>query len=234
VSARKLIVNADDFGYSTGVNRGIARAHEHGIVTSASLMVRQPAVEEAAAYALAHPELSVGLHVDLGEWRFAAGGWSPLYELVPPEDGAAVAQEVEAQLERFRDLLRRGPTHLDSHQHVHERDPARSALRELARKLGVPLRHLDSRVRYCGDFYGQTAEGEPLPHVITVQSLRRILRSLPDGISELCCHPGDAADLESGYAEERRLELAALCDASVRATLSKERIELLSFAQVGR
>ena len=46
--ARHLIVNADDFGYSRGVNRGIIEAHERGIVTSASLMVKQPASEEAA------------------------------------------------------------------------------------------------------------------------------------------------------------------------------------------
>ena len=47
---RRLIVNADDFGQSPGVNRGIIEAHQHGIVTSASLMVSWPAAAEAAAY----------------------------------------------------------------------------------------------------------------------------------------------------------------------------------------
>ena len=61
---RYLIVNADDFGQSDGVNRGIVRAHEGGIVTSASLMVRWPAAEEAAACARTHLRLSVGLHLD--------------------------------------------------------------------------------------------------------------------------------------------------------------------------
>ena len=51
---RELIVNADDFGLSEGVNRGIAEAHEHGIVTSASLMVRGASAPAAAAYADAH------------------------------------------------------------------------------------------------------------------------------------------------------------------------------------
>jgi predicted glycoside hydrolase/deacetylase ChbG (UPF0249 family) len=64
---RTLIVNADDFGLTSGVNAGIARAHEEGILTSASLMVRWPAAAEAAAYAARTPGLSVGLHVDLGE-----------------------------------------------------------------------------------------------------------------------------------------------------------------------
>ena len=60
------------FGLSEGVNRGIIRAHEQGIVTSASLMVRYPAAAEAARYALQHPRLSVGLHLDMAEWVYRA------------------------------------------------------------------------------------------------------------------------------------------------------------------
>src|SRR5687767_10207836 len=63
---RYLIVNADDFGLSPGVNAGIVAAHENGIVTSASLMVRKLAAAEAADYGRRHPKFSVGLHVDLG------------------------------------------------------------------------------------------------------------------------------------------------------------------------
>src|SRR3712207_8784245 len=54
-----------DFGLTDGVNRGIIEAHERGIVTSASLMVRYPAAKDAADYARSNPALSVGLHVDL-------------------------------------------------------------------------------------------------------------------------------------------------------------------------
>ena len=83
---RYLIVNADDFGQSHGVNRGIIEAHERGIVTSASLMVRWPAATEAAAYSRQHPHLSLGLHVDFGEWACRGGHWVPLYEVVPSND----------------------------------------------------------------------------------------------------------------------------------------------------
>jgi predicted glycoside hydrolase/deacetylase ChbG (UPF0249 family) len=76
---RRLIVNADDFGLCHGVNRGIIETFERGILTSASLMVRYPAAAEAAAYARLHPELSVGMHLDLGEWVFKEGEWIPLY-----------------------------------------------------------------------------------------------------------------------------------------------------------
>src|SRR4051812_5062264 len=115
-SQRYLIVNADDFGLSPGVNRGIITAHEHGIVTSASLMVRWPGAVEAAAYAKTRPELGVGLHIDLGEWAYRDGEWIALYQVVPLADHEAVFAEVERQLTCFRGLLGREPTHLDSHQ----------------------------------------------------------------------------------------------------------------------
>jgi hypothetical protein len=71
--ARFLIVNADDFGLSEGVNRGIIEAHERGIVTSASLMVRNRPPRGGAIRAN-QPRLSVGLHVDLGEWTVGDDG----------------------------------------------------------------------------------------------------------------------------------------------------------------
>lgn len=58
----RLIVNADDLGYATEINRGILEAHERGAVTSASLMVDRPAAEHGAAIARRTPRLSVGLH----------------------------------------------------------------------------------------------------------------------------------------------------------------------------
>ena len=75
---RLLIVNADDFGMSEDVNRGILKAHFEGIVTSASLMVRWPDAAEAADYGRKHPGLSVGLHFDTGEWTCRNGEWSRL------------------------------------------------------------------------------------------------------------------------------------------------------------
>src|SRR4051812_48519364 len=113
---RELIVNADDFGLSPGVNRGVAESHERGIVTSASLMVRMPAAPAAASYARAHPALSVGLHLDLGEWTRRAGAWALVYEVVPSGDAGAVRGELARQLAAFRALLGGEPTHLDSHQ----------------------------------------------------------------------------------------------------------------------
>ena len=230
--SRAVIVNADDFGQSDGINRGIVEAHERGVVTSASLMVRWPAARAAAAYARGQPRLSVGLHVDLGESIYRAGEWIALYERVDRQDARAVEAEIRAQLALCRELLRRDPTHLDSHQHVHTEEPARSILEGIARELDVPLRHRSARLRHDGRFYGQTRTGDPLTAGITPAHLVEMLGSLPDGVTEVACHPGFADDLVTMYHAEREVELETLCDPAVRRALCDEGIALIGFADL--
>lgn len=230
MTERILIVNADDFGRSPGINRGVIRAHEEGIVTSASLMVRWPAAGAAAEYARSRTKLGVGLHVDFSEWEFAQGQWRPVYEVVTA-DPVAIEEEVARQLERFRELVGRDPTHLDSHQHVHRRDPFEPVLVAVADALGVPLRERTDGIAYCGAFYGQTATGEPLPEAISTGRLVELIKQLPVGVTELACHPGEPeGGLDSVYERERALELSALCAADVRAALTRNKVVLATFA----
>lgn len=70
---RRLIVNADDFGRSAGVNEAVARAYRDGLLTTASLMVNEPACAEAVGLARDHPRLGVGLHLVLLCGRSALG-----------------------------------------------------------------------------------------------------------------------------------------------------------------
>jgi chitin disaccharide deacetylase len=226
---RYLIVNADDFGLSFGVNRGIIKAHEQGIVTSTSLMVRWPAAFEAATYGREHQSLSMGLHLDFGEWAYRDGAWLPVYEVVADHDSAAVAKEVSRQLSNFRRLVGKDPTHIDSHQHIHLRESVRPVVVEAAVSLGVPVRQCRSKVHYCGAFYGQTAEGLPFPYGISEDSLYRILAGLPPGFTELCCHPGEGVEVDTMYRSERSVEVKVLCDPRIRAAISAMGIELCSF-----
>jgi predicted glycoside hydrolase/deacetylase ChbG (UPF0249 family) len=226
---RRLIVNGDDFGQSAGTTAGVAAAFERGVLTSASLMVRWPTAGAAASYAAAHPTLAVGLHFDFGEWVYRNDEWTPLYEVVSLDDARGIDTEAWRQVERFRELVGRSPTHLDSHQHVHRLEPVRSALLAIAERLHVPLRQCTPGIRYCGDFYGQTDKGVPSPDAISVGALLRIVASLPPGVTELACHPASEDDVESMYAAERPEELQTLCDRQVRAALRDERIVLQSF-----
>lgn len=233
-TVKRLIVNADDFGRSFGVNRGIITAHERGIVTSASLMVRWNAAVDAAQYAREHRELDVGLHFDAGEWIYQDEAWATVYTLVDLENSAAIETELARQLDAFQKLVGRPPSHLDSHQHVHRHEPARSILAHAATALGVPLRGHDPAIRYCGDFFGQGSKGESLPELISVERLLKILVRLPSGVTELGCHPGEDFDLDSAYQDERVQEVRVLCDPRVRLAFRDSGITLCSFIDLAQ
>ena len=228
---RYLIVNADDFGLSRSVNRGVIEAHERGIVTSASLMVDRPGAVEAATYARNRTELGLGLHAELGAWRVTRLPRKGAVRSEAALERRASAQ-LERQLERFRSLTGRDPSHLDSHQHRHVRDEVRPLFERLAHDLGVPLRRVDARVRFLGEFYGHDGRGRPDPQAIASASLAGLLETLEEGVTELCCHPGYADDLDDWYRLEREQEVRALCDPAVGAAVANLEIELCTFADV--
>jgi predicted glycoside hydrolase/deacetylase ChbG (UPF0249 family) len=228
---RFLVVNADDLGLSEAVNDGIFAAHAEGIVTSASLMVRQGAAAAAAERAHEFPELAIGLHIDLGEWNYEEGEWTLAYSHCDGDDRAAVEAECRAQLERFRALLGRDPTHLDSHQHVHESEPAKGVTEALAAELGVPLRN--RAIPYQGGFYGQSGKGDPYPEGISPEALMSLIRDLQPGWTEIGCHPAAGPVPTSSYDAERQKELETLRAPRVRSLLDREGIALRSFADFG-
>ncbi len=228
-AARRLIVNADDFGLTSGVNRGIIEARERGILTSASLMVRGSAAAEAADYARRHRAFSVGLHFDAAEWRFERGEWVQNYVVADSSDENAVRLELERQLNAFTELVGRTPTHLDSHQHMHLREPARSVLLAAANKLRIALRSCTPAITYSGRFYGQTTEGERYEEGVSPAKLIRMIETLPAGWTELSTHPGYGAGLASIYAAEREEELRTLCDPDVHVSLTTNHVQLCSF-----
>ena len=211
---KRLVVNADDLGLSGGVNRGILEAHEHGVVTSASLMVDRPAAEEAVALAR---DLPLGLHAVLD-----SGGSM----LVPLDQ---VPEELERQVDRFVGLAGRPPTHVDSHHHIHREPRLARAFAQLADRYELPLRDRDAP--HCGLFYGRW-DGETHPEQIGVESLLRILDGLENEVTELGCHPGYADGLDSRYTSEREHELHTLTDPRVRERIAAIGIELVSWAGI--
>ncbi len=120
---KRLVVNADDFGFTTDVNEGILRGHVEGIVRSASLMANGSALEHAVAISRRHPELGVGCHLALvqGESLARPGTRLPAtlaQLLAAPPSAEFMLAESRAQVEA---ILARGvrPTHLDTHKHTH-------------------------------------------------------------------------------------------------------------------
>jgi predicted glycoside hydrolase/deacetylase ChbG (UPF0249 family) len=213
---RYLIVNADDFGMSPGVNRGIVEAHRYGVLTSTSLMVNRPGCDEAVALARENPDLSVGLHLELDE---AAGG------------GAAVVRD---QFVRFERLLDRSPTHVDGHRDLHLRPEWLPHVLIYARRCGIPCRG-QSPVTRLDRFYGQWGGRSHLEQ-IGVESLVAILDAgVREGVTELVCHPGYVdSTLHSSYALERETELVTLCDPRVRVAVRAAGARLVGFGDLPR
>lgn len=151
---RRLIVNADDFGRSSSINHAVQQAHREGILTSASLMLNEAALDEAVALARANPRLAVGLHLTL------IGGHAALPHAEIPGlvdasgafggDPARVGcryffqpalrdqlrREIAAQVRKFSATGLR-LSHLDGHMHLHQQPVVFRLLAENARAWGL-------------------------------------------------------------------------------------------------
>ena len=224
---KHLIFNADDFGASTGVNRGIVECHTRGVLTSTSLMVDGTAVCEAVAMSKDHPNLAIGLHWDVqGETDECT---------FPLNDRQAVRDEFRRQLDEFHKLMGRPPTHVDSHRHNHRRPEVFHTMWELVAPLGVPLR-CDGQVHFVGGFYAQWEWKVTNLEYVSVEFLQNMLhREVMDGWTELSCHPGyRSPDYTAVYLAEREAEVRTLTDPRIAETIRELGIHLASYADFGK
>jgi chitin disaccharide deacetylase len=289
--ARNLIVNADDLGWTTGVNRGVAEAHRNGIVTSASLLANGEAVAEAVELARDTNGLGVGVHLNLNDGPPVApresvpslvndsgefeGGPDGLLLKIATRGLAMREVEIEweAQISKVRNAGIE-PTHLDGHKHVHmlpglfeialrlakrhgigairvshEASGLRAALSTGASraavvlKQGVQARGLKLLARDARDqaeragvstadyFCGIAQTGE-----LTKEGLARLLRSLPEGTTELMCHPGYADEALRKTATRlqasRQKEVEILTDMEIRNLVASQGIRLIDYGFV--
>jgi chitin disaccharide deacetylase len=289
---KNLIVNADDLGWTEGVNRGIADAHRHGIVTSASLLANGAAFASGVEVARSTPGLGVGVHLNLSDGAPVAapqlvtslvnnagefeGGPENLLLRIASRGLTLheVEQEWDAQIEKVRDAGIQ-PTHLDGHKHVHmlpglfeialklakrhrisairishEASTLRSALSSgEVQKLSVILRQgaqarglkllapyarekaaqagISATDYFCG--IAQTGE-------LTLAGAARLLKSLPEGATELMCHPG-YADLElqqtpTRLQASRQAEMEILTNTGLRNLVAQQGIRLINYRQL--
>ena len=291
---KNLIVNADDLGWTVGVNRGIAEAHRNGIVTSASLLANGAAFDSGVELACATPALGVGVHLNLSDGapvarREAVKGLvnergeldaKPESLLLKLATRGVVLEEVErewdAQIRKIRDAGI-APTHVDGHRHVqmlprlfeialrlakkhgipairisNEASNLRAALSagsgqngSVVMKQGVQARGLKMLARDAREqaeragiaaadyFCGIAQTGE-----LTREGVLRLLEILPEGTTELMCHPG-YADVELSKSAtrlqaSRQTELEILTDTGVRNLVASQGIRLIDYGFVAQ
>lgn len=250
---KRIVVNADDYGRTAGICDGTLAAHREGIVTSATAMVLEPAAAEGIRRARVDlPALDIGLHVVLtGGGRpalpaervasLAPGGrFARNADALPPRlDREQVAREIEAQIALFERMAGAPPSHLDSHHHSALHPDVEPAFAEAARRRGLPVRASSAEARarlrraglrtpdkFLDGFFGAGA---------TIENLRAILETLPEGTSELMCHPGfpdEALLRDSTYAADRGREVEILRAPELRALLARLGVERVPFAAV--
>ena len=276
---RRLVINADDFGLSAGVNRGVLEAHAAGTVSSTSLLVNAPGFANAVRAARDTPVLGVGLHLNLTTGRPVSppdavsslcdrrtGRFCSLSRLigrvlVGRVDGAEVARECAAQIERARGAGVR-LTHLDGHQHTHVLPGIWGPVVEAAREAEIDVMRLGLEpavgiawrpLAAVGQLlltasWRRAMRGAPPPRhadhfrgfALTgrrdfLERLLGVLDRLEPGVTELMVHPGYAdASLEGwvSYGAGRERELEALTSPAVRSRLGRGDIELIGFGEI--
>lgn len=287
---KKLIVNADDFGLTRGVNQGIIQAYREGILTSATLMANGRAFDDAVELAHANPGLGVGCHLVLVGGRAVArpedaptlvgrDGNLPeslLALMVKLACGVVKSADIETELRAQVVRIRAAgiaPTHFDTHKHTHILPQVMEPLAKVANEfgitrvrkpcenprnvLGAPRRNANGRpsisqragsavaqavaprfrrlaaahgLRSPDYFFGVAMTGR-----LGAPAVLRILESLPDGTSELMCHPGvydeELDRTPTRLKREREIELAGLLDPAVRRVVRERGIELISYRE---
>lgn len=250
---KQLIVNADDFGFTHDVNAGIIEAHRHGILTATTLMANGDAFDDAVRLAWCTPSLDVGCHLVLIQGCSIVTG-EALPETPKKLLRALLAKklnvyaELRAQIEK---LLEAGirPSHLDTHKHTHIVPAVCRIVMRLASEFSIPfvrmpfdydwfpMRALERRYRRSIRRNGLRATnhfaGFRLTDSLDERYLEQILRQLPDGATELMCHPGYlGAELRKAptrLKETRERELKALTSPKMRQLIADLGISLTSY-----
>ena len=248
----KLIVNADDFGMSKGVNLGILECFRKGVVTSTSMMVNMPEFYEAIELMKEYKNLDVGIH-------FVLTKGEPLTEIekvqsLVNENGKfehnikrlAIADKNELRLELMAQLnkfLGTGfiPSHIDFHHEVNFAENALEVAIDIAKEYNLPMRAFEENSikkmnektvnhsrKFLHEFFGKELTVENFIDVIE--------KAKNEEIAEIMCHPAyvDRYLMEnSGYNIQRVYELEVLTSDKLKKYISENGIELIGFRELG-
>lgn len=244
-----LIVNADDFGYSEGVNFGIIAAHKNGILTSTTMLANMPGFASGVKLSKQYPNLGIGVHLSLTCGKpllddvpsiTENGVFRPLsfYETDFKVDTHEVYREWKAQIEK---VYQSGivPTHLDSHHHVNRLDAIREVFVKLAKEYKLPVRNnfeVPSSIKTVNRFsfdFDQLATEKKMWKPIKLNNIIQDCKTYHK--VECMCHPGyiDHVVLEnSGLRDMRARTCAELQDPNYKELFRQNDIQLGNYRNI--
>ena len=248
MNKKYLIINADDFGLSEGVNKGIIDAHLNGVLTSTTMLVGGKFFGEAVDLAKKYPSLKVGIHLALtldtskpiSDYKFKTltkddGTFKKGVEWIKDVDVAEAEIEFRAQIEKF---LNSGlaASHLDSHHHIHcFHSGLNKLVQNLAIEYNLPVRQCQNKMDVLTTdmmYHSFHKEG------VSIENLISILSDIKDHKGkyfEIMSHPAILDDyLESvtTYYAEREVELEILKSDIIKEIISEYNIELIGFDDI--
>jgi predicted glycoside hydrolase/deacetylase ChbG (UPF0249 family) len=214
---RKLVVNADDFGFTRDVNQGIIEAHRKGILTATTIMSVGAAFEDAVKLARENPTLDIGVHLVLV-------GQPPFPMTVAQLTRAVmlrrvrIYEELSAQVKRVLDAGIE-PSHLDTHKHTHLLPAVLNAVARISEDFKIPWvrRPFDFPIEPHGISWKKRSVSKAFEVVrgrfervlakhgcrstdhfagfqitgkFDASDVAALIRSLPEGSTEFMCHPG--------------------------------------------
>ncbi len=247
--SKRLIVNADDFGFTPDVNLGILEAHRAGILTATTLMANGDAFEGAARIARENETLDVGCHLVLIGGRSLLPPRAALPRSVPEllralaTRSLRIYDELAAQVHKIHaaGLL---PTHLDTHKHTHLAPPVLDAVARIAEEFEIRWVRRPFDLPAFGWLFHRVLtrhgcrttdyfKGFRLTGRFGAAELVRLIRGLPEGLTEFMCHPGYCGPAllraHTRLKESRARELQALTAPEVRQALLDYGVELTDY-----
>jgi len=245
-----LIVNADDFGFSQEINAGVCEAHQRGVVTDASLLVRSPHARHALGLAK-NAHLPVGLHIDFVTpyVQRTSPDFGPKSRLArelfnrefnqespgefTPQELLRIHDEMRGQIEDFRKMAGRLPSHLDYHFGLHYLPEVMAIYLPMAEQYRLPVRwgaqyaggnpSVLAPARMCDRFRGVQVGG--------VEQFLDLLKEDWTGVLEMVCHPGyyTPVGVVDGYNMQREYELQTLTHPRLKAEIEQLGIQLVNY-----
>ena len=291
MSRKRLVINADGFGFTPGINRGITESVEKGVVSSTSCVVNFPYIEDIVVFKRNFPKISTGIHFNLSVGK----------PVSPPEKVKSLVDEegefwrenltkrIMMKKIKFNDMLIELESqvkklmeygvkisHFSGYENKHLYPPFLIAAIKIARRYGITKMRSHNRYLFVRDtlcrkrsilnyymnrpfrlfthsmskiitkfanFKGMKTADRLItsayyldhPKKYLLDTWLRIIETLPEGTSEMVCHPGYPDDLlrkYAKYADERRLELDILTSEEIKNAITDKGIEIISFHEL--